>query len=301
MSGKRKERRREQPALEARDRGQYEKRGYLYDDFRMFHLRDTVERSFQFHYHDFYKILILLGGSVTYNVEGKAYPLRPYDIVLVGRGEIHRPEVSFGEPYERVIFYISEEYLERHRGSDYDLAECFARAGKEGCSVLRFQALVNTGLMDIVSRIERNGDRGEYAASLYARVLFTEFMILLNRACRDTAECFSRNVSYNQKMIHLLQYINTHLGEELTIEDLAEHFYVSKYHMMRQFKEETGYTIHQYITEKRVLEARKLLAAGMSATKVCFACGFRDYSTFSRAFKARMDRLPSQVPREEGL
>ena len=55
--------------------------------------------------------------------------------------------------------------------------------------------------------------------------------------------------------------------------------------MMRQFKEETGYTIHQYITEKRVLKAKGMIQAGMSATQACYACGFQNYSTFSRAYK----------------
>lgn len=272
-----------------------EKQGYLYDDFRMFHIRDEKEREYEYHYHEFYKVLIFVSGNVTYNIEGKAYRLKPYDVVLVNRNEIHKPEVSIEEPYERIIFYISKEYLDSHKTEEYDLANCFALAAQEHSDVLRFPAMINTGLMEIVDRLEKNGQSNAYAGKLYANVLFMEFMILLNRACMEEKDCFSRNITYNQKMIDLLQYINEHLREELTIEGLAEHFYISKYHMMRQFKEETGYTIHQYITEKRVLEARNMMRAGMSATKACYECGFRDYSTFSRAFKRRLEKMPSEV------
>lgn len=272
-----------------------EKQGYLYDDFRMFHLCDSGEREYEFHYHEFYKVLIFIRGSVTYNIEGKAYRLKPYDVVLVNRNQIHKPDVHPGEPYERVIFYISKEYLDQHRREDYDLADAFIRAAAEGSDVLRFPAMINTRLMEVVGKLEDNGKSSAYANKLYANVLFMEFMILLNRACLEEENCFSRNITYNQKMIDLLKYINGHLKDDLSIDGLAEHFYISKYHMMRQFKEETGYTIHQYITEKRVLEAHNLMFSGMPATKACYECGFKDYSTFSRAFKARLAKKPSEV------
>ena len=65
-------------------------------------------------------------------------------------------------------------------------------------------------------------------------------------------------------MVALLQYLNLHLTEELSIDQLAERFYISKYHMMRRFRQETGYSIHGYLTEKRLLLAQRLLAQGAS-------------------------------------
>lgn len=277
----------------------YEKKGYLYDDFRMFHLKDGVARQYEYHYHDFYKILICISGTVTYNIEGRSYRLKPYDIVLVNRYDIHKPQVSAGDDYERIIFYISKEYLDRHMGGEYDLAYPFLRAREERTDVLRFPAVMNTQLLEVVARIEENARSSDYAHELYANVLFMEFMILLCRACVEHKECFCHNVTYNQKMIDILRYINEHLEEELSIEEIANHFYISKYHMMRQFKEETGYTIHQYITEKRVLKAKNMMQAGVPATKACYACGFQDYSTFSRAFKNRMEKKPSDVIRNQ--
>lgn len=273
----------------------YEKKGYLYDDFRMFHLKDNSGKQYEYHYHEFYKILLCISGNVTYNIEGRSYRLKPYDIVLVNRNDIHCPEVMQGEDYERIIFYISKEYMDKHATSEYYLARPFHLARKEQSDVLRFPAMTNTKLMEVAGRIEENADSSAYACKLYANVLFMEFMILLNRACDETKDCFSHNITYNQKMIDILSYINEHLSEDLTIDELAEHFYISKYHMMRQFKEETGYTMHQYITEKRVLAARNMMLAGVSATKACFECGFKDYSTFLRAFKSRMAKRPSEV------
>ena len=70
-----------------------DKRGYLHERFHFFHLRDSRAQELDFHYHEFDKLVFLLGGKVTYIVEGKSYFLKPYDILLVGRSMIHKPPV----------------------------------------------------------------------------------------------------------------------------------------------------------------------------------------------------------------
>ena len=90
---------------------EYKKVGYLTTSFKMFHLKDTSRREFHYHYHDFHKILILLGGDVTYCIEGRTYQLAPGDIVLVNAGEVHKPEIHSDLPYERIILYVSRIFL----------------------------------------------------------------------------------------------------------------------------------------------------------------------------------------------
>ena len=271
----------------------YEKQGYLYDDFRMFHLKDHQKREFEFHYHDFYKIIFFIKGRVTYNIEGKNYILKPYDMVLISEGEIHKPEVSFEESYERVIFYISKDWFSRYKTADYDMEYCFQKAQLEKKHVLRFSVLENSLFLDLIHKMKEKAFGEEYASKLYGDALFLTFLIELNRCCMDGRGSFEQLSSCNSKMIDILEYINEHLSERLDVEYLADKFYISKYHMMRAFKKETGYSVHQYITEKRIMLAKKLMDSGMSAGNACMECGFKDYSAFSRAYKARMACPPT--------
>ena len=64
----------------------FERQGFLKEDFRLFHLKDKVSPCYEFHYHDFLKIMVLLEGKVNYVIEGRSYSLHPFDIVLVGVG-----------------------------------------------------------------------------------------------------------------------------------------------------------------------------------------------------------------------
>lgn len=76
----------------------YVQRGYLHEDFRLFHLRGAMEESVDWHYHTFHKIIEFLGGESGYGVEGKQYLLQPGDLVLVPQGCIHRPEAEPNAP-----------------------------------------------------------------------------------------------------------------------------------------------------------------------------------------------------------
>ena len=127
---------------------EYNKRGYLNSNFRIFHLEDNLSKEFEFHYHDFLKITIFIKGKVQYYIEGKTYDLEPYDIVLVNRNDIHRIRVDNSLPYERIIVYISPGFIQDYKTSEYDLGYCFEKAKKEHSNVLRIPSLEKSSLLD---------------------------------------------------------------------------------------------------------------------------------------------------------
>lgn len=277
---------------------QYNKRGYLNSDFKIFHLKDSISKEVEFHYHDFHKITIFMKGNVQYFIEGKSYALEPYDIVLVNRNDIHRVQTDNWTPYERIIVYISPGFMEAYKTPDYDLTYCFEKAKKEHSNVLRVHSLEKSSLFKITNRLERSFDDNEYANGLYRQLLFLEFMIQLNRAAMKNRIEFLDTELYNTKIVDIMHYIDSHLTENLDINLLANTFYISKYYMMRLFKAETGYTIGNYITCRRLLIARDKILDGMPITQACFASGFTDYSTFSRAYKSEFSEAPRNLLRQ---
>ena len=273
---------------------EYEKTGYLNSNFKIFHLVDKGMTPIGFHFHDFHKILVLMKGNVSYCVEGRTYDLQADDIVFVPAGEVHRPVLHDTAIYERIIIYISKDYLNTYRTDNYDLAQCLIEAHQKQSHVLRVPAFGTTKLGQIVRELEQSLDSNEYANELYHNLLFLEFMIQLNRvAIHDGIEYLS-NSSSNKKMIDVIDYLNEHLTDDLSIDFLAETFYLSRYHLMHAFKEETGYTIGNYLSTKRLLLARDRIRQGEPITNVCYECGFRNYSTFSRAYKKNFGCSPRE-------
>ena len=264
---------------------EYKKVGYLTTSFKMFHLKDTSRREFHYHYHDFHKILILLGGDVTYCIEGRTYQLAPGDIVLVNAGEVHKPEIHSDLPYERIILYVSPDFLTEYAGEDCDLSFCFKQAYREQAHILRLQDSKGGRLGASIRALDASLNDDDYAAALRHRLLFLEFMIQLNRAALHHHIEFVGDSASNEKILSILTYLNDHLTEDLSIDDLASRFYLSRSYLMHTFKEQTGYTIGGYLLTKRLFLAKELIAAGTPITEVCYSCGFQNYSTFSRAYK----------------
>lgn len=268
---------------------QYEVRGYLKEPFRLFHLADSRRERIEYHYHTFHKVIILLAGKAGYAIEGERYDLSPGDFVLVGRGSIHRPEVAEDDFYERMILYIDPAYLTSLSTEDCDLESCFRQAQTAFRYVYRDEG--GSRVRQLFETLARTSREGGYGAVLLERAQFLELMVEVNRVCRGGHQV--QAAAGDRKVVTLLQYLNLHLTEELSIDQLAERFYISKYHMMRRFRQETGYSIHGYLTEKRLLLAQRLLAQGVSPSEAGERAGYQDYSTFSRAYKKHFGRGPS--------
>ena len=268
----------------------YEERGYLCEPFRLFHLADNRHEEVPYHYHTFHKIILLLAGRADYAIEGERYSLSPGDYVLVGRGSIHRPIVARGDFYERAILYISPEYLQKLSCPDGDLENCFLRS-QEGFHYV-YHAGAGDRVRQLFALLEQSRREGGFGASLLCQALFVQLMVEVNRISLSGNTVSA--ASGDSKIVALLQYLNAHLTEGLTIDELAARFYISKYHMMRRFRDETGYTIHGYVTEKRLLLAQQLLEQGLPLGETALRCGYQEYSTFSRAYKKQFGRSPSE-------
>jgi AraC-like DNA-binding protein len=272
---------------------EYEKKGYLIDAFKIFRLKDIPPHKIPFHYHSFDKIILFLNGKVDYIIEGKSYALIPRDIVFVSHNDIHRPVIDAAFPYERIVIYISPVFLQKYQDHTDNLSYCFDLAKKQS-SVMHLNPGKSHDLLYHMEKLENISQDTGFANGLYARILFLEFMILLNRSLLGHELEEIHSATYDKRILQILQYIKTHLFEKLTIDDLAQRFYLSKYYMMRKFKIDTGYSIHQYITNKRLLLARDCIRNDIPLTKLCFDCGFKDYSTFSRAFKNMFQQTPTE-------
>ena len=268
---------------------QTEKTGYLNEQFRLFHLKDQTRKEFSYHYHDFHKVVIFISGKAAYHIEGKAYQLKPWDILLVNRHAIHRPEIDHSVPYERFILWIQNDIPWQ------ELLKCFQKANDRSYNLVRLNSALQEKMKDILFELENSAKSDEYGREILIQSLFLQFMVYLNRIFLEKQYIFDKkSYTFDSQIASILQYINHNLKEDLSVETLSARYYVSKYHLMRKFKQETGYTLHNYIVNKRLLMARTLISNGMPVTKAAQESGFAEYSTFSRAYRKQFKTTPSE-------
>ena len=265
----------------------YEKRGYLLENFRLFHLRTQGDIPVNYHYHEFCKLVLLVSGTGSYTVGSQRYLLQPGDAVLVGSRTVHRPEIDSGCVYERIIIYISPDYLKMQSTADCDLLEVFS--GQRG-HVLRDCKR----LLALASELERELSGTGYGRELLSGAALLRLLVRIGREQRrEDLEPPKPVDPTNPRVLGLMRYMEEHLAEDLDVDALAEQFYVSKFHMMRQFRRETGFTVHAYLQQRRLLHARDLMEKGMRATEACYRSGFRSYSSFTRAYGGFFGTTPT--------
>ena len=274
---------------------EYKKRGYLHDDFRFFHLQDVIDNRFDYHYHEFDKIIIFFSGNVSYHIEGKNYHLKPWDILLVNHHDIHKPIIHPGETYERIVIWVKEDFMKEYDTKDYRLRTCFELVGKRHSNLVRMDTDNKNQFRKLLTELEISLNMEDFASELLSKTLFIQLMIYLNRLLiHDLDLDSSPSVQSDQLVDRVLPYINEHLTEDLTIETIAKQFFVSPSYLMHKFKKKTGYSLHSYIQKKRLILSIDLMKHGVPITTACLQSGFTDYSTFSRAFHRMYHCSPSE-------
>ena len=270
---------------------EYKKRGYLLENFRLFHLRSEGESKVDYHYHEFCKILLLVSGQGGYFVDGNRYSLNPGDIVLIGSRSVHKPELSENSLYERIIIYVSPEYLQKMSAEDCDLLSLFS--GKQG-HVLRLKEQRRKTIFALAEKLEKDLTSEQFGQSVLSQADLLALVVELGRSMTDSSSNLpSPSMPQNRRVQEIMEYLEKNLSEEIDIDSLAERFFISKFYMMRLFQKETGTTVHGYLTQRRLLRARELMNAGMRATESCYACGFHSYSSFTRAYAKYFGTTPT--------
>lgn len=270
---------------------EYEKRGYLLENFRLFHLRTQQENSINYHYHEFCKLVMLVSGRGYYTVDGQRYLLQPGDTVIVGSRSVHKPELEGGSVYERIIIYISPEFLQRESTGECDLRDIFS--GQYG-HVLRPRENGSRRLFSLAADLEKELSSQDYGREILSATALLRLLVQIGRYQRRQDVRNPQPVNpENPRVLSIMRYIDEHLAEDLAVDTLAETFYISKYHMMRQFHEETGMTVYGYLTQRRLIHARELMDGGVRATEACYRSGFRSYSSFTRAYAKHLGTTPT--------
>lgn len=267
------------------------KKGYLLEEFRLFHLKDAKGTEMEYHYHDFCKLVLLLSGRGEYMVEDRHYSMEAGDILLIGNGQIHRPEFAKDVEYERIILYISPEFLKRQSTEDCDLEALFD--GTYG-HMLRLEERRYTKVFGLAETLEEELKRESYGKNILGNSLLLLLLVRIGRyRAKGQLQPAERPAVSDERIRRIMIFLENHLTEALSVEDLAEQFYISKFHMMRLFKKETGQSVYDYITERRLFFARELIRQGVSATESCFQAGFGSYSSFTRAYGKRFGTTPT--------
>ena len=263
-------------------------------DFELFYYSDISLASVAPHHHDYYELYFFLEGDVDYHVQDQLYHLEYGDCLLIPPETSHYPVfLAHKKSYRRFVFWFRRDYYDKLHSLDPELTYCFDQAASSRTYCFHADAISSQALqgklMDLLEEIGSSRPFKRQTAELMA----VSFLVYVNRLVYDVIH--QRAAVYeNLLYLNICDYINRHLEEDLSLDSLAAFFFVSKFHISHIFKDNMGISLHQYILKKRLHASKNAILSGQPILHVYHQYGFKDYTSFFRAFKKEYGASPKE-------
>ena len=265
------------------------------DDIEVYHYCDAATFNVPPHRHDFYELYCLLSDSYIYHVENNQYELHPGSLILVRPGETHWPEIP-GDPrnIERIVLWLNPEFIS-------SLSIFLPRTLGALSANLQEEHLIvpeqNTYqiILSLLYSLLYEKNRADADSQYLCHLILSQLLIHISRVLNQRSRPPEKPEIRYQEIMRVHEYINAHFRESLSVNGLAQMFFMDRNTMTRQFKRIVGMTPGDYIRRKRLESAHQLIRQGYSVQHAGFSSGFSDYSAFYRAFRRQYGLSPGEL------
>ncbi len=230
------------------------------------------------------------GGSIV--CSEKAYPIHKGTLCFVGAGKYHYTMPEYPEDYDRSKLFVSTKLMDKILNILPDntfiqnfSARSFVYAMIDDCVKEKVESL-------FVKLKECEND--EVCGIWEAVSVIIELLVLLKKHSLENTPDSSGSIS------RAIEYINSNIMKNLTIDEISQKVHLSKFHFCRLFKNTTGRTVMEYVLETRIVMAKNmLLNEKLSVTEISNHCGFSSISYFSRVFKEKTGVTPLEYKKQK--
>ena len=264
----------------------------LSPDYDVYYKEDKPKLDNPLHYHDFLEIYYHQEGDCDYIIDSRIFPLKNGDIVVIRSQQLHKAVIrNLSQDYKRYVVWIDNSYVGRALSPLYSQ---LILENHEGSELLRLpEEHSRRVLLTMKNMMTELGSKHSTAVEL-VRVYLTEILLLLCKYM-DTQDSLKTVLPQQDQLVkEVMEYLDMHIQKKVSLDLIAQHFYINKYSLMRKFKQHTQMTVMDYLEKKRLMTARNLIVEGQPIKEINKLCGFEDYSNFYRAFKATYHMSPRE-------
>lgn len=244
------------------------------------------------HLHSSLEIYYNIKGCRSFLVNNKFYHCEPNDMFLVPVMQIHKALLKTEESYERCIISISSEIINKINDMPNMVQKPFEILFSTeilDSHKTHLSPLEHTEFMELVHTYNRNGNDDA-----------DRFIILL-KILQFISKKYKNDASVEKNFLpetvadEILGYVEQNFKNKISVAQISQRMALSDAQLYRLFKKETGMTVKEYLTVRRIAEAKKLLRLGFSVKEACFESGFNDYPNFIKSFKKVEGYSPGQM------
>lgn len=280
------------------------------DDFYYHHTFTESSGEESYHApeaHTQHEVLYLVKGEVSYIIEGETYDVKEGDMIFVAPNEIHTLKINGKLDYERIVLLFDISILEGIMRSLDTTLDTFRFSGKNRFHVIGKRDVREGGLDKMLLSITE-GDEGDKYKKLDIMSKLISFVIAIDKTAARLKDNFTRPTSSDKLVTAVTAYIDSHIGEEIRLDALADSLFVSKSTLCHRFSSYMNMTPGRYVTVKKMHRALELLRGGLPSAQVAREVGYDNYTSFFYNYKKVMGTSPlasrieasAQMPEGDG-
>ncbi|MBQ1186096.1 MAG: helix-turn-helix transcriptional regulator [Clostridia bacterium] len=232
-------------------------------------------------------------GVASIRIEGNLYDINEGDIILLNPDELHVSERKDSCYMEKIVLHISEGLLGQFGADRLVFYEKIARKAKGKGNLIPSDVAKKLGitkkLNECLELARENTPESDVLLSCKTVELLAKISSLIENADDIIAEALS-----NKTVNKIIDYINRHYTENVTLDSLAERFHFSKYYISHLFKDVVRISVGDYLIARRLYVCNNLIRGGRSVKEAAFTVGFTNYSNFFRLYKKHFKITPQQ-------
>ena len=251
------------------------------------------------HWHTEFEIIHVISGGFTLYIDNIKYEMQKTDFAFIGCGMLHRGvPLSNGQgtdnncTYECIVFDLNMLRSKAAGTLDSYIIPLLSRV----CEVKSPYHNNNNIMYTVIDAIFKTiSNKSDYYELDVLSLLYRCFSLLYSEGYISASVQSRCNLHHAEIITELLDWIDTHYNEQITLSDLAVVSGYKEKYLCRFFKDYTSLTPIDYINRVRIDNAcRELLHYGCSVTEAAFNNGFNDLSYFSKKFKLYMGMTPRE-------
>lgn len=253
----------------------------------------------KFHFHDQLEVLLTMSEGGHFFIQNVIYDITRGGLFILTPDDLHRSAPCSTALYQ---FYSVRFYPEEVRGfsgESFDLLSCFYHHGP-GHSQVQLQGDQLDHLLKIINKMEYylSNDCSAYGKEVYAKTQLAEALVYVNYLYNTPSNTSAHDDKEFENMLPVVNYIKSHISEELTLDVLCQQTFMNKYYLSKRFKQIVGISISDYIIRTRLAAARSFLRQGMSVTMAGEKSGFNSSAHFIRTFMKHVGITPRRYAQQ---
>lgn len=250
------------------------------------------------HWHNDLEINLIWEGEAVFQVYQKSYRVRTGEGFLLNRNVPHSCSSPGNEHVRYSTILVRPDFLYGDFGSDVE-RKCFQPFLQNSaipCIYLTGFDENGKEILQKLNQVEEAFDRKRFCYELKIKGLLCEaFAMILYGHRQELTKFVPENLQELERLEKMLNYLNMHFTEVISLQDLADQVHLSREVCCRLFKKMTGKTITGYLEEYRVNKSFSLVQSGQySMTQITEMVGFSNPSRFASAFRKRFGCNPGE-------